>query len=66
MVMLIDFCRNKRCIQKSVIGDWPIVPYSVDGNLDVRRFKFTESLERKFNSNSNGTDSAYSLKTPKM
>ena len=66
MVMSTNSYRNKRCIQEPVVGDWPIAPYSVDGNLAVPTVKFTESLERKFNSNSNGTDSAYSLKTPKM
>ena len=59
MVMLTDLYRNKRSIQKKVVGDWPITSYSEDGNLAVPKVKFTESLERNFNSNSNGADSAH-------
>ena len=47
-------------------GAWPIAPNSVDGSLAARRFKFTGSLKGKFNSNSSGTDSAYSLQISKM
>ena len=52
--------RNQIC---QIIGDsWSRLRLGV-GSVAACRFKFTESLKGKFNSNSNGSDTAYSLHT---